>query len=65
MSGMAYNFVAVDRDQLMLMPPSVSDWLPEDHFAWFVLDVVDELDLSMFLTAQLGVGPGSRSCSTN
>ena len=58
MSGMAYNFVAVDRDQLMLMPPSVSDWLPEDHFAWFVLDVVDELDLSMFLTAHRADGRG-------
>ncbi len=44
----AYNFVAVDREQLMLMPPSVADWLPEDHLAWFVLDVVAELDLSGF-----------------
>jgi len=34
---MAYNFVAADREQLMLMPPSVADWLPEDHLAWFVL----------------------------
>jgi transposase/DNA-directed RNA polymerase specialized sigma24 family protein len=45
---MAYNFVAADREQLMLMPPSVADWLPEDHLAWFVLDVVAELDLSGF-----------------
>jgi transposase len=44
----AYNFVPADRDQLMLMPPSVADWLPEDHLAWFVLDVVAELDLSAF-----------------
>ena len=28
------------------MPPSVADWLPEDHLAWFVLDVVAELDMS-------------------
>jgi transposase len=33
------------------MPPSVSDWLPEDHLAWFVLDVVAELDLSAFYAA--------------
>jgi transposase len=46
----AYNFVAVDRDQLMLMPVSVADWLPEDHLAWFVLDVVAGLDLSAFRT---------------
>jgi transposase len=44
----AYNFVAADREQLMLMPPSVADWLPDDHVAWFVLDVVAELDLSAF-----------------
>ena len=44
----AYNFVSGDRDQLMLMPPSVADWLPEEHLAWFVLDVVAELDLSAF-----------------
>src|SRR5215469_10436781 len=46
--GVGYNFVAGDRDQLMLLPPSVADWLPEDHLAWFVLDVVAELDLSAF-----------------
>lgn len=49
--GMAYNFTAVDRNQLMLMPPSVADWLPDDHLAWFVLDVVAELDLAAFLAA--------------
>ncbi|MGH3360550.1 MAG: IS1182 family transposase [Nocardioidaceae bacterium] len=48
---MAYNFTAVDRDQLLLMPPSVSDWLPEDHLAWFVIDVITELDLSAFRSA--------------
>lgn len=48
---MAHNFVAADRDQLLLMPPSLAEWLPEDHLAWFVLDVVAELDLGEFLTA--------------
>ncbi len=46
---MAYNFVPVDREQLMLMPPSVADWLPDDHLAWFVIDVVEELDMSSFM----------------
>jgi transposase len=45
---MAFNFRPLDRDQLFLMPPSMADWLPEDHLAWFVLDVVDQLDLSEF-----------------
>lgn len=55
---MGYNFVAVERDQLMLMPPSVADWLPEDHLAWFVLDVVAELDLSDFLSGYRADGRG-------
>jgi hypothetical protein len=48
---MVYNFVAADRDQLMLMPPSLAEWLPADHPAWFVLDVVGELDVSAFVAA--------------
>jgi transposase len=55
---MGYNFVAVEREQLMLMPPSVADWLPEDHLAWFVLDVVAELDLSGFLSGYRADGRG-------
>jgi transposase len=54
----AYNFVAVDREQLLLMPPSVADWLPLDHLAWFVLDVVAELDLSPFHAAYRVDGRG-------
>lgn len=45
---MAFNFRAVDRDQQFLMPPSMAEWLPEGHLAWFVIDVVDELDLAAF-----------------
>ena len=56
--GMGYNFVAVDREQLMLMPLSVADWLPEDHLVWFVLDVVAELDLRDFLSGYRVDGRG-------
>jgi len=42
------NVRTVERDQLLLMPPSLSGWLPADHLAWFVIDVVAELDLSSF-----------------
>ena len=45
---MGINVREVDRDQQFLMPPSVAEWLPENHLAWFVLDVVAELDLSAF-----------------
>jgi transposase len=40
------NTRGVEWDQLWLMPPSLAEWLPEDHLAWFVLDVVAALDLS-------------------
>jgi len=53
-----YNFVASDREQLMLMPPSMADWLPGDHLAWFVLDVVAELDLAAFRVAYRADGRG-------
>ena len=43
---MAQNFLACDRDQVLLLAPSLRDWLPEDHFAWFVLDAVAAMDLS-------------------
>jgi transposase len=33
-------------EQDLLLPQNVRDWLPEDHLAHFVSDVVDELDLS-------------------
>ena len=55
---MSCNFVAVDRDQLMLMPPSVGDWLRDDHLAWFVLDVIDEFDLSKFVGGYRSDGRG-------
>ena len=45
-SAMAYNFLACDRDQAFLLPPDPRDWLPADHLAWFVLDVVDHLTLA-------------------
>ena len=30
------------------MPPDVREWLPEDHFAWFVLNAVESLELGAF-----------------
>jgi transposase len=37
-------------DQLLLLPPDMREWLPEDHLVWFVRDVVAELDLRAILT---------------
>ena len=48
---MAQNFLPCDREQDLLLPPSLREWLPADHLAWFVLDAVDELELSAFYDA--------------
>src|SRR5215210_2334605 len=48
---MPQNFIECDRDQVLLMPPSLREWLPEDHFAWFVVAAVEEMDLSAFYAA--------------
>lgn len=53
------HFVLADRDTDFLLPPSIQDWLPEDHLARFVVEVVDQLDLSE-LTRQY-TGRGSRA----
>ena len=55
---MAQNFVACDRDQELLLPPSLRDWLPEGHLAWFVIDAVSQLDLSAFYGAYRVDGHG-------
>jgi transposase len=48
---MAQNFIACGREQELLLPPSLREWLPEGHFAWFLLDAVEEMDLSAFYAA--------------
>ena len=47
--SVAKQFKPVDRDQVFLLPPDMRDWLPEEHLVWFLLDVVDELDVAVFL----------------
>jgi transposase len=55
---MAYNFLRCDRDQPFLLPPDLHDWLPANHLAWFVLDVVDQLDLQPFYRVHRDDGHG-------
>src|ERR687897_1270902 len=45
---MAQNFIACDREQELLSPPSLREWLPDDHLAWFVLDAVAEMEMAAF-----------------
>ena len=43
---MSRDFFEVDRETPWLLPPSLQDWLPEGHLARFVVDIVEQLDLS-------------------
>ena len=45
---MALHYVGGERDQLFLLPVSMRDWLDEGHLAWFVIDVVERVDLTKF-----------------
>jgi len=55
---MPQNFLTCDRDQPLLLPPDLRDWLPEDHLAWFVIEAIDELDPEPFYTAYRADGHG-------
>ena len=37
-----------DREQELLLPPSLREWLPAGHLAWFVLEAVEQFDLTAF-----------------
>ena len=43
---MAKTYRPYCPDQMFLLPPSLQDWLPENHLVYFVSDVVNEMDLS-------------------
>jgi transposase len=55
----SYHFLPCERDQPYLMPASLREWLPDDHLAWFVLDVVEEMDLAPFYARYRSDGWGA------
>jgi transposase len=56
---MSQNFLSCDRDQPLLLPPDLRDWLPEDHLAWFVIESIEELDLAPFYADYRDDGHGA------
>ena len=50
------NFRPSDRETGFLMPPSVDEWLPEQHLARFVVEVVEGLDLRAMSPSYRGSG---------
>jgi transposase len=55
---MVPNFIEYDREQAFLMPPSLRDWVPEDHLVWTILGAVEEMDLSDFYADYRADGHG-------
>ena len=53
---MAVEFIPVDRDTPYIFPPSVQDYLPDDHLARFVVDIVEQLDLNHLSAVYSGRG---------
>lgn len=45
---MASQYRTYQPEQNLLLPPSPRDWLPSNHLALFISDLIDELDLSAF-----------------
>ena len=53
---MVNKFIPTNRDQQYLFPPSIRDWLPEEHLARFVVDIVSELNLQPLADGYSGKG---------
>jgi hypothetical protein len=54
---MSTSYVPYAPNQDLLLPPSLQDWLPEDHLAYFISDTVDALDLTAFHARYANGGP--------
>lgn len=55
---MGQNFITADRAQVLLMPPALVDWLPEEYFVWTVLGAVEQMELGGSYGAYRGNGQG-------
>src|SRR6266849_6082159 len=53
------NFRAIDRETGFLLPPSIDEWLPEQHLARFVVEAIDGLDLRAMAGSYRGSGSAS------
>ena len=53
---MSTRFVSVDRNQPLLLPPDLRDWIPKDDLVHFVIEAVEGMDLQMFRVNVKGSG---------
>lgn len=50
------HFKPCNRYQQYLLPPSIDEWLPENHLARFIIEVIDQLDLTRLTSRYSGKG---------
>jgi transposase len=50
------SFIGADREQVSFMPDDLNEWLPEDHLARFVVDIVSKMDLCQVYSSYSGKG---------
>ena len=53
---MTQKFIPTNREQLLLFPPSIQDWIPENHLARFVVEIVSQLNLQPLAETYEGKG---------
>ena len=58
------NFILTDRKTHYLLPPSLEDWLTQDHLARFVVEVIDGLDPSSLTRQHAGRGSKAHQPAT-
>src|SRR5213082_2849602 len=55
-SGMATRFVNLDRQNPMLLPCDLREWVPDGHIVHFILDAVDQIPTNHFQVNDRGTG---------
>jgi len=55
---MSYNLINAQRDQIFLLPPTLTEWLPQTHLVYQVIDAVEQADMKPFLRRYNADGVG-------
>lgn len=53
---MSKQFISSNRRQAYLLPPSLDDWLPQEHLSRFILEILEQLDLNSIYKHYQGQG---------
>ena len=62
---MPASYLPYQPDQDFLLPPSMKEWLPEGHLAYFISDAIDSLELGAFHARYAGGGPRNQPFAPN